>query len=101
MTFAVSTNWGQVRGAKKGDYIYIYLAKPYSAILYKCQITNINIPYKFENENLKITKAMEMKVLERYGEKEYQFSKLKEYGVNFFRGSVKMPTGLRKEMNVN
>ena len=82
MTFAVSTNWGQVRGAKKGDYIYIYLAKPYSAILYKCQITNINIPYKFENENLKITKAMKMKVLERYGEKEYPFSKLKEYGKN-------------------
>ena len=42
-----------------------------------------------------------MKVLERYGEKEYPFSKLKEYGVNFFRGSVKMPTGLRKEMNAN
>lgn len=95
------TTWRQIKGAKKGDFVYIYLAKPYSAILYQCQIINTNIPCRFELNGKTIAKAMEMKVFKKYDEKQYPFDKLKNYGVNFFRGPVKMPEKLEKEINKN
>ncbi len=39
-------DWKQGKGIKTGDTVFIYVAAPVSAILYKCRVTKTDIPYK-------------------------------------------------------
>lgn len=93
--------WKQPKGIKEKDKIYLYLGLPYSAILYQCEIVELDIPYQYQDENLAISKAMKIKLVKCYGKEEYTFEKLKEYGVRAIRGPRHMPESLEKEMNEN
>lgn len=37
--------WKQGRGMKVGDIAFVYVAAPYSAILFKCEVTKTGIPF--------------------------------------------------------
>ncbi len=91
--------WKQSGGIKKGDKVYLYVAKPYSAILYKCEVIDVNIPYEYRDENISMNKVMKIKLLERYDKDVYSFAKLNEYGIKAIRGPRRMPEELSKEMN--
>lgn len=91
--------WKQSSNINIGDIVYLYVAKPYSAILYKCEALEVNIPYKSKNKYLTISKVMKIKLLEKYDKNEYTFEKLKEYGVRAVRGPRSMPDKLSKKIN--
>lgn len=95
------TTWKQSNQIHVGDIIYLYVAAPYSAILYKCQAIEVNIPYEYQDSNIKMSHVMKIKLLERFQAEQYPFSKLKEYGIQAIRGPRRMPQPLSKDMNQN
>ena len=48
--------WKQSNTIMKGDIIYLYIAEPYSSIMFKCEVIETDIPYEYNNKNLSIKK---------------------------------------------
>ena len=94
-----TTTWKQSTDIKKGDTIYLYVAKPYSSIMYKFKVIDVNIPYEYKDKNLKIQKVMKIDLITRYEKGKLSFNKLKEFGVNAIRGPRYMPLTLSKYIN--
>lgn len=86
--------WKQTTDIKIDDIVYIYLGKPYSSIMYKFNVIEVNIPYKYKDENIKIQKAMKIDLIKRYEKGKLPFDKLKEFGANAIRSQRHMPQTL-------
>jgi len=82
-----------------GDIVYLYVAEPYSAILYKCEATETNIPYEYKDKNVAMKKVMKIKLLKKYKADEFTFKKLNEYGIKAIRGPRSVTDKLSKELN--
>lgn len=86
--------WKQSSDLQVGDTAYMYVGAPISAVLYKCAVTAVNIPYDYEDENLKISKVMKIKLIKKYAKDFMGFAKLGEYGVRSVRGPRICPPDL-------
>ena len=74
----------------------MYVGAPVSAILYKCKVTETDIPYHYEDENLTIKALMKIKLLKRYRPEQFTFEVLKEeYGIFAIRG----PRGITNSLS--
>lgn len=91
--------WKQSTNIKVGDIIYLYVGSPVSAIRYKCRVEEVNIPYDYNDQNVKMKYVMKIKLLDSYNKELFPFSKLKEYGVNAIRGPRFMPKELSNYIN--
>ena len=92
-------DWKQGAGIKKGDMIFMYVGAPVSAILYKCKVTETNIPYQYQDKNLTITALMKIKLLRRYDPSQFTFDVLKsEYGIYAVRGPRGIPNSLSEAL---
>lgn len=88
-------DWKQSSAMKAGDTVYLYVGAPVSAILYKCRVTEADIPYSYQDENLTIQTAMKLKLLKRYEPERFPFESLKkEYGIYAVRGPRGIPNSL-------
>ncbi len=88
-------NWKQGAGIRKGDTVYLYVGAPVSAILYKCLVTETDIPYQYQDKNLTITALMGIKLQKRYPPDQFTFAVLKEkYGIYAVRGPRGIPHSL-------
>ncbi|WP_334290920.1 MmcQ/YjbR family DNA-binding protein [Oribacterium sp. FC2011] len=89
-------DWKQGAGIIKGDTVFMYVGAPVSAILYKCKVTEVDIPYEYEDKNLKITALMKIKLQKRYKPDKFTFDRLKsEYGIYAVRG----PRGIANSLS--
>ncbi len=77
--------WKQSSAVQKGDIVYIYVAAPVSAVLYKCVVTQADIPYEHRGE-IKIDRVMRVRKLMEFDERALPFSRLRELGINAVRG---------------
>ncbi len=91
--------WKQSSNIKVGDLVYLYVTAPYSAILYRCKAEEVDIPYKYKDKNISISKAMKLKLLARFDKADYTFEKLKEYGIRAVRGPRLITKKLSEEIN--
>lgn len=91
--------WKQSSNIIVGDTIYLYVAAPYSAIMYKCTAVETDIPYDYKDKNLCINKVMKIKLIKRYDKDEFTFKKLNEYGINAVRGPRNVNLALSKKLN--
>ncbi len=92
-------DWKQGAGIIKGDTVFIYVGSPVSAVLYKCRVTEVDIPYEYEDKNLKITALMKIKLQKRYEQDEFTFDRLKnEYGIYAVRGPRGIPNSLSEAL---
>jgi predicted DNA-binding protein (MmcQ/YjbR family) len=88
-------DWKQGAGIKKGDTVFMYVGAPVSAVLYKCEVTETDIPYKYQDRNLTITALMKIRLLKRYAPDQFTFEVLKsEYGIFAVRGPRGIPNPL-------
>ncbi len=95
-------NWKQGAGIRAGDTVYLYVASPVSAILFKCRVTETDIPYDYEDRDLRITALMKIKLLRRYDSSEYTWEVLRdEFGINAVRGPRGIPNSLSESLNGN
>ncbi|NLT10326.1 MAG: MmcQ protein [Ruminococcus sp.] len=87
-------NWKQTGKTSPGDDVFIYMAAPVSAVIYRCKVTECDIPYIYNGENIKMKKIMKLKLVKRYDKDFLTREKLKEYGVSAVRGARYMPESL-------
>ena len=88
-------DWKQGAGIKKGDTVFLYVAAPVSAILYKCRVLETGIPYKYESDHLTIRELMKIRLQKRYAPDRFTFDVLKEeYGIYAVRGPRGIPNSL-------
>ena len=88
--------WKQKANIKINDIIYLYVGQPYSSIMYKFKVREVNIPYEYKDKNIRIQKAMKIDLVTRYEKGKLSFSKLKHYGINAIRNTRYMPLTLSK-----
>ena len=86
--------WKQSADIKINDIVYIYVGKPYSSIMYKFKVLEVNIPYEYKDKNLKMQRVMKIDLITRYEKGKLSFSKLKDFGVNAIRSQRYMPLAL-------
>ena len=91
--------WKQSNDVKLKDIVYIYVAVPYSAILYKCEVTATDIPYKYADKNLRINRVMKIKKLKQYDKSLAPLSLLKDFGLKAIRGPRFMPKKISHWLN--
>lgn len=93
-------DWKQSSDVHVGDMIYMYVAAPYSALMYKCKAVEVDIPYHFESDYLTVKKVMKIQLLCKYEADYMPFERLKnEYGIYAVRGPRSMPSSLKQELN--
>lgn len=94
-------DWKQSSSMKVKDTVFMYVAAPVSAILYKCEVVETDIPYDYQDGNLTITTLMKIKLLRRYEAGQFSFNRLKEdYGIYAVRGPRGVPNSLSHELNL-
>ncbi len=94
-------DWKQGKGIRKDDIVFMYVGAPVSAILYKCVVTETDIPYHFQRKELTITSLMRIKLLKRYDQEEFTFDRLKnEFDIFAVRGPRGIPQSLSKALNM-
>ncbi len=91
--------WKQSTDIKINDIVYLYVAEPYSAIMYKFKVVEVNIPYEYKDENIKIQKIMKIDLITRYEKGELSLNKLKDFGIRAVRGPRYMPLSLSEYIN--
>lgn len=92
-------DWKQGAGIKKNDTVFLYVGSPVSAILYKCKVTETDIPYEFQSDGLTINKLMKIKLIRRYPSDTFTFERLKtEYGIFAVRGPRGVPNSLSADL---
>lgn len=92
-------DWKQGAGIRPGDTAFIYVAAPVSAILYKCKVTETDIPFDYADKNLTIRALMKIKLIKRYGPGNFTFDVLKsDYGIFAIRGPRSVPHGLSEAL---
>ncbi|MCR5292472.1 MAG: MmcQ/YjbR family DNA-binding protein [Eubacterium sp.] len=92
-------DWKQGNGIKTGDTVFMYVAAPISAIMYKCTVLETDIPYAYQDKNLTITALMKIRLEKRYDRKQFTFDILKEeYGIYAIRGPRGIPDSLSREL---
>ena len=92
--------WKQGKGIRKGDTVFMYIGAPVSAILYKCVVTETDIPYYFQRRELTITALMRIRLEKRYDPDLFPFDRLKnEFDIFAVRGPRGIPESLSKALN--
>lgn len=93
-------DWKQSSDIHVGDLIYMYVAAPYSALMYKCKAIEVDIPYHADSGELSIRKVMKIQLLCKYGSDFMPFERMKEeFGVYAVRGPRSMPNSLKQELS--
>ena len=92
-------DWKQGAGIRRGDTVFLYVGAPVSAVLYKCEVTETDIPYQYRDGNLSITALMKIRLLKRYEPDRFTFETLKtEYGIFAVRGPRGVPDSLSEAL---
>ena len=92
--------WKQSSNVHIGDIVYMYVADPYSAILYKCIIREIDIPYEFKDKNLTIKKLMRIEKIKEYDNDKITFKYLNKLGINAIRGPRKITKEISEKIDL-
>lgn len=90
--------WKQSSHVSVGDLVYLYIAAPVSAIRYKCQAVEVDIPYQYDDGNVHMDHVMKLKQMAQYERPLFTLDKLKEHGVYAVRGPRNMPDSLLHEI---
>ncbi len=78
--------WKQSSAIRPGDIVYLYVAAPYSAVRYRCEAVPVDIPYPFQNKNVRMKTVMRIRRLATYPPEAVPFAKLCELGIRAVRG---------------
>ena len=77
----------------------MYVGSPVSAVRYRCVVTKTDIPFAFENDEVRMTRLMKMDVLQEYRADYCPFEKLKRFNVNAVRGPRRIDEKLKEYLD--
>lgn len=82
--------WKQSSDIHVNDIVYLYVADPYSKIMYKCKAIEVNIPCEYKDKNVSMSHVMKIKLLKQLENKDYTFEYLNKLGIKAIRGPRKI-----------
>lgn len=88
--------WKQSNRIIVGDTVYLYLAAPHSAIRYECSVTEVNVPYEYDDGKIRMNRAMNLKLRKKL--RDIGLARLQQHGVATVRNCVRAPYGLQCEI---
>ena len=88
--------WKQTSDIHLNDIVYLYVGKPFSKIMYKCLVVNVNIPYEYKDKNIKMNYVMRLKLLKRFESDCYSFDFLCTHGIKSVRGPRRLLKNISK-----
>ena len=92
-------DWKQGAGIRTGDTVFMYVAAPVSAILYKCIVTKTDIPFTYSNGKVRMKALMKIRLQKRYPHDRFTFSVLgRDYGIFAVRGPRGIPDNLSEAL---
>ena len=92
-------HWKQGSGIKAGDTVFMYVAAPVSAVLYKCLVTETDIPPRHKSGRVSMKALMKIRLQKRYPPDRFTFEILgKEYGIFAVRGPRGIPDSLSEAL---
>ena len=83
---------------REGDIVFMYVGAPYSAILYRCEVVETDIPYLGHSENVNLKKLMKIRRLDVYPQDKLSLKELNKYDVVTVRGPRSMPPQLIEDI---
>ena len=87
--------WHQHNNIKPGDEVFIYCSAPYSAILYRCEVTASDLQYHgMFKESKGYKRSMRIRLIEKYSPDRYPLSFIKAHGGSVVRSARSMPKEL-------
>ena len=92
-------NWKQSSDVRVGDIVYLYVAAPYSAILYKCMAEEVDIPYSYQDKNLSISRLMRIRLLKKFDKERFPFSYLNSIGIRAIRGPRRVSKQISEKLD--
>lgn len=90
--------WKQGAAIHVGDEVFLYVAAPYSSIMFQCKVTETDIPYRSKN-SVNMKTGMMIHLERRFEQGQYSFDVLKQFGVYAVRGPRSLPASLREEID--
>lgn len=90
--------WKQSSNIKPSDIVWLYVTSPVKAIIYQCQVLEVNIPYDYQNKNLSINKVMKIRKIKTYAKNQFTFKKLMTYGIKAVLSPRHLPDKLRQDL---
>ena len=84
-----------------GDIAYMYVGVPYSAILYRCEVVETDIPFNGHDEHVNLKKLMRIRKLDEYPKEYLRLEELKKYDVVTVRCTRSMPAVLSGDIMNN
>lgn len=92
-------DWKQGAGIRTGDTVFVYVAAPVSAILYKCVVTKTDIPFPYDDGKVRMKALMKIRLQKRYPRDRFTFPVLgSEYGIFAVRGPRGIPDKLSEDL---
>lgn len=88
--------WKQSTNIRVGDIAYMYVAAPVKAIIYRCRVVEINIPYHHDSPELKIKQVMRLKLEKEYDHDQFTLDFIRQHGVSNVQGPRHVPEALLK-----
>jgi len=86
--------WKQSNHIAVGDTVYMYVAAPVSAIRYKCKAVEVDIPYRYSDDNVSMSHVMRLQLVQSYEKYPIGMKLLQEHGVYAVRGPRSIPESL-------
>lgn len=90
--------WKQSSKVKVGDTVYLYVAEPYSCIMFRCEAIETDIPYEYMSREVSMTHVMKIRLIRKYDQNQFTFKKLNEYGIKAIRGPRGVPEKLSEDL---
>ena len=91
--------WKQSSNIHVNDIIYLYVADPYSKVMFKCKAIEVNIPYEYKDKNVSMSHVMKIKLLKKLDNKNYTFEYLNNLGIKAIRGPRKIQKEISEKLN--
>lgn len=85
--------WHQQTRVKAGDWVYLYVTAPCSAILYQCRAEAVNAPTRTGQPE------MALRLVHRLREDQFSLSRMKTFQVGAVRGARRVPRELAEALN--
>lgn len=90
--------WKQAGHIEKGDTVYMYMAAPYSAILYRCEAVEVDIPCR-EGDKKRERYCMRIRKDKTYDRSFCPLSEMRKRGIPGVRGLRTMTAELKRYLD--
>lgn len=90
--------WKQSTAVAVGDTVYLYLTAPVCAVRYKCRAVEVDIPWSYADKNIRMRRAMRLRMEKAYEAPPIGRALLQAHGVRAVRGPRHMPGSLIAEI---